>query len=107
MTPRQNGADMDVGPRPVAVDWDWQRHGRCRGFSYDVFFSEDEPRDLRRRRESQAKAICSDCPVVFECREHAIRTPEKYGVWGALSASDRDHIVRGPSTVRRATLSTG
>jgi WhiB family redox-sensing transcriptional regulator len=85
-----------IGTRPLVTDWDWQRHGRCRGVASDVFFSEDEPRDLRRRRESQAKAICSDCPVLSQCREYAIRAPEKYGVWGALSPRDREQIRRLP-----------
>ncbi|HEX3288078.1 MAG TPA: WhiB family transcriptional regulator [Mycobacterium sp.] len=76
-------------PSPTLSAWDWQRRGRCRGVSSEVFFPEENRGDLRRRREAQAKLICRDCPVLAACREHALRTPENHGVWGATSASER------------------
>ncbi|HEY5843980.1 MAG TPA: WhiB family transcriptional regulator, partial [Mycobacterium sp.] len=42
-----------------------------------------------REREEQAKRICRDCPVLAVCREHALKTPEKYGVWGAMTTQER------------------
>jgi WhiB family transcriptional regulator, redox-sensing transcriptional regulator len=82
-----------AGPTPVAGEWDWQRHGSCRGLSSELFFpDDDDSRERRRHREKQAKSICHDCPVLVECRNHAMRTPEKYGVWGAMSARERARL---------------
>jgi len=42
-----------------------------------------------------AKAICAACPVLAQCREHALKTREPYGVWGGMSEEDREaHYAR-------------
>ena len=46
-------------------------------------------------REMQAKAVCSGCPVVESCLRWALKAREPYGVWGGLSESERDDIIRG------------
>jgi hypothetical protein len=46
-------------------------------------------RTCRRAQEERAKRICRDCPVIAECREHAVRTPETYGIWGATTPRER------------------
>lgn len=65
----------------------WREHAKCAGRG-DLFFD-----DLY---EQQAKAICADCPVREQCLEHALRTPEQYGIWGGMTPRER----------RRMTLST-
>jgi WhiB family redox-sensing transcriptional regulator len=80
-------------PRATLNDWTWQRHGHCVGVPSEVFFPEDEERRQRRRREVQAKLICEGCPVLAACREHALRAPETYGVWGAMSPAERAHML--------------
>jgi WhiB family redox-sensing transcriptional regulator len=71
-------------------DGGWQQSARCRGLPSDVFFPEEQDsRRLRRVQEAAAKQICAGCPVIADCREHALRAPEKYGVWGALTARER------------------
>ena len=67
----------------------WQRRGRCLDLPSEVFFPEDATRGHRRANEERAKRICRDCPVVAECREHALRTPETYGIWGATTPRER------------------
>jgi WhiB family redox-sensing transcriptional regulator len=68
----------------------WQQSARCRGLPPEVFFPEDrDSRRQRRAQEATAKQICATCPVMAACREHALRTHEKYGVWGALTARER------------------
>lgn len=69
--------------------WPWQLRGRCLEFPSDLFFPEGEPRRDRRRHEEQAKRICRDCPVLARCREHAMSTPERYGIWGATTPRER------------------
>jgi WhiB family transcriptional regulator, redox-sensing transcriptional regulator len=80
----------DVLPVSAGNDWGWQSLAKCRGLPSEVFFPEEEDsRRQRRLREAAAKQICASCPVISACREHALRAPEKYGVWGALTARER------------------
>lgn len=76
-------------PRPILDDGIWQHYGRCRDQPADIFFPEDLTRGLRRANEERAKVICRSCPVLTQCREHALRAPESYGIWGALTPRER------------------
>lgn len=55
---------------------------------------EQEKPSARRKREAAARAICATCPVIRECRQHAMAGPELYGVWGGLTEADRRRIGR-------------
>jgi WhiB family redox-sensing transcriptional regulator len=68
---------------------DWQMGGSCRRLAPEVFYPEDGGRRGLHAREEQAKQICRTCPVVSDCRNHALSVRETYGVWGAMSARDR------------------
>ena len=39
-----------------------------------------------------AKAVCAGCPVLAECRTWALETGQRFGVWGGLSANERQQI---------------
>jgi WhiB family redox-sensing transcriptional regulator len=67
----------------------WQEWGSCRRLAPEVFYPEDGGRRGLQAREEQAKQICRGCPVVSDCRNHALSARETYGVWGAMSARDR------------------
>lgn len=41
-----------------------------------------------------AKQICQACPVIAECLEYALRTDQRYGIWGGLSERQRREIRR-------------
>lgn len=83
-------------PRPVSETWEWQLHGSCVGMDSAVFFHPSGERGAQRAaRAERAKTICRGCPVLHECREHALATREPYGVWGGLTEEERDHILRG------------
>lgn len=85
---------------PIAELWEWQVFAHCRGSDPDVFFHpESERGPSRRRREQRAKAVCADCPVQRECLAWALRVREPYGVWGGLSTSEREDLIR---SVRRS-----
>ena len=77
-------------PAPTTENWDWQVHALCRGMDSLVFFhpwGERGPeRDARDRR---AKAVCAACPVIGQCRGHALAVQEQYGVWGGLTEEER------------------
>lgn len=82
-------------PGPGADNWDWQRRGSCRGVDSSLFFAPHGERgSARTRREAQAKRFCARCPVLQQCREHALTVHEPYGVWGGLSETERAHVHR-------------
>ncbi|CAM3797621.1 WhiB family transcriptional regulator [Smaragdicoccus niigatensis] len=82
-------------PGPNADLWDWQMRGSCRGLDSSVFFHPDGERGRARvQREMRAKEICRACPVLNQCRSHALRVAEPYGIWGGLSEAERELYVR-------------
>jgi WhiB family redox-sensing transcriptional regulator len=61
--------------------------------SPEVFFHpEGERGTARRMRASQAKEVCGACPVLTECRAHALTVREPYGVWGAMTEDERESV---------------
>lgn len=87
-------ADMTAGPSPVAEQWDWQFEGLCRTVSPELFFHpEGERGSARRRRDERAKKLCLECPVLEQCRSHALRAREPYGVWGAMTEEERAAVL--------------
>ena len=95
-------ADIRRLPGPNADLWEWQLRGACRGEDGSLFFHpEGERGPARNAREAAAKAVCGRCPVLEQCRRHALATREPYGVWGGLSESDREEILTG---TRRTTV---
>jgi WhiB family transcriptional regulator, redox-sensing transcriptional regulator len=82
--------DISRLPSPLATTWDWQLVGACRDADPSLFFHpENERGSARSNRDSAAKAICSQCHVVGQCRSWALKVREPYGVWGGLSEDDR------------------
>lgn len=76
---------------PVPIDpEDWFLAAACRGRSR-LFFAPDvlESRVERRRREAQAKTICSACSVRSECLDEALRDGERFGIWGGMTERER------------------
>ena len=51
----------------------WQYDALCRQHSSNLFFppATFEKKEDREKREAKAKAVCSGCPVKFECLEEA------------------------------------
>lgn len=77
-------------PGPVMDLWEWQYQGACRDVDTTMFFHpEGERGAARRRRVEAAKAICATCPVMQQCREHALSVREPYGIWGGMSEEER------------------
>jgi WhiB family redox-sensing transcriptional regulator len=88
-------ADVSRLPGPNADFWDWQMQSACRGEDPRLFFHpEGERGEAREARQAAAKAICAACPVLVECRSHALAVREPYGVWGGLSEDEREAIYR-------------
>lgn len=87
--------DISRLPKPVADKWDWQKEGLCRGKDSDAFFHPDGERgSARAKRITKAKAICRDCPVLTQCREHALTVEEPFGVWGGMSETELKALIK-------------
>ncbi|MQA10682.1 MAG: WhiB family transcriptional regulator [Pseudonocardiaceae bacterium] len=87
-------ADTSRLPTPVSDVWDWQLHGACRDMDSDLFFHPDAERGYaREQRVARAKAICRSCPVLVECRNHALTAEEPFGIWGGLDETERREAV--------------
>ena len=93
-------------PAPLLESYEWQDQARCRTLPVGSFFDAELARGAnRRQREEAAKRVCRECPVLRQCRAHALAA-EDYGVWGGLTAHERD-LIRQDSArqVRRASSS--
>lgn len=75
---------------------DWRHRARCRDTDASVFFSDAAAGSaLRDGDDAEAKAICRRCPVVTACLQHALTTPERHGVWGGTTETEREAVLRG------------
>ena len=64
----------------------WRDEAACRGVDPTLFFPDvGEP-------AHEARAVCASCPVRDECAEWAIRSGEKFGIWGGLTERERRRI---------------
>lgn len=87
-------ADTRRLPTPVVERWDWQLRGACRDMNSAVFFHPEAERGpARAARIGRAKQVCRGCPVLEQCRRHALSVEEPYGVWGGLSESERHDLL--------------
>jgi WhiB family transcriptional regulator, redox-sensing transcriptional regulator len=85
----------------------WHSEAVCRRDEAGLFFAPSkEPTAARLSREQAAKRVCARCPVMVECREHALVLPEPYGVWGGLTAAER-RVVLARRRRREAAAAAG
>ncbi|MBM3695366.1 MAG: WhiB family transcriptional regulator [Actinobacteria bacterium] len=69
-------------------DLAWHDRANCQGANADLFFPE------RGASTRAAKAICRECQVRGECLDFALRSGEKFGIWGGLSERERRRVRR-------------
>ncbi|MFE0132696.1 WhiB family transcriptional regulator [Streptomyces sp. NPDC059037] len=90
----QSSARGRVPVRDRNQDSPWHTEAVCRRDEAGLFFAPSkEPTASRLSREEAAKRVCGGCPVMVECREHALLQPEPYGVWGGLTAAERRVVL--------------
>jgi WhiB family redox-sensing transcriptional regulator len=75
---------------------EWSDGAACRGIENLLFFSPDvmESKEVRSRRERQAKQLCADCDVREDCLNTALAQRESYGIWGGLTEIERRALLR-------------
>ena len=71
-----------------AEDLSWQREANCLGVHPDLFFPE------RGASTKEAKEVCRACVVKDDCLEFALRSGEKFGIWGGMSERERRRLRR-------------
>lgn len=82
---------------------DWYDRALCQEVGQDLFFTDEPDEGPEQDRLSKrataaasghqtqaARRVCSMCPVWLECRINGLA--EGYGVWGGLTAADRQRI---------------
>ncbi len=69
----------------------WRLAAACRSADPDLFFPVSSAgRSVE--QVTQAKKICSGCPVQPDCLGFALRTRQPHGVWGGLTEQERSLI---------------
>lgn len=76
---------VELTPQVPAPDWDL---ALCQETDPEVFFPE-----LGESGEP-AKQVCRRCDLREECLGWALATRQKYGIWGGLSARERQRLLR-------------
>ncbi len=67
----------------MQTDQDWRAVGLCAGRDPDLWFA------VGALEHKQAKRICRDCPVRFECLSYAMDHPVDHGIWGGMTERER------------------
>ncbi|AVZ38605.1 MULTISPECIES: WhiB family transcriptional regulator [unclassified Dietzia] len=84
---------MTIAAARIIERWAWAEHGLCRDVP-DLFYNaDDDPKGLRRRKEAAATKLCGQCPVIRQCRAHAVGNRELYGVWGGMTEAERHRLA--------------
>lgn len=76
-------AGGEVLPSDIARRPAWHEWAACRGRRDVDFFP------ARGQPATDARALCSDCPVRQDCLEAALDGGEMFGVWGGFSERQR------------------
>lgn len=83
---RRDLAAMLSGRRGINVlaePPEWMDDALCAQVDPAIFYPEDGG------STRPAKKVCAACPVLAQCRAHALANDEQWGIWGGLTESDR------------------
>lgn len=86
--PAWDGSPSWDDPETEVAVRHWSLDAACRGMDPRFWFPE------RGEITSEAKRICSECPVQPDCLDESLRNGERHGVWGGLSERQRRRIHR-------------
>lgn len=64
----------------------WREHAACQGHTPSLWFPEGGTPGPATQRALQ---ICQSCPVQLQCLEHALALPERHGIWGGMTETER------------------
>ncbi len=70
----------------TAADTPWRRQAACVGTDTHLFFPGPGDSDS----VAAAKAVCRACPVLDDCAAYALGRRDLDGIWGGMTATDRN-----------------
>lgn len=70
---------------------DWQDSAACIGLGH-LFYPTGSDWLPHHARESAAKAVCDDCPVLTECRDWALTLADSWAILGGLRPDERKKL---------------
>jgi hypothetical protein len=76
----------------------WMLSALCAEVGTQAWFSEQG------ENTHPAQRICAACPVRYDCLVYGLRNREEYGVFGGLTANERDIVLARHKQMRRGTL---
>jgi len=71
------------------VNQPWHVAAACLGLNTEMFY----PYRTDIEGVEQVRPICMRCPVRQQCLQFAIDNDERFGVWGGMSAIERNQLV--------------
>ena len=78
------------------VDWS---QASCAGVWTPLFYQENPAEAALMMPEF--RAMCSECPILSDCREYAIEN-ENHGFWGGLTVKQREQLRAKMRRTKRA-----
>jgi WhiB family transcriptional regulator, redox-sensing transcriptional regulator len=96
--PERNAAETLGGDALVfmlrrSVEAGWRSAAACRLSDPDLFFPVSSV-GIAQREIAEALAVCASCPVQAPCREFALRTRQRHGIWGGMTEDERRQLWR-------------
>ena len=86
-TASSNVTAANAGATGLIDREDWVMLAACRHGDPDALF-------VRGAAQRRAAEICSQCPVLMNCRADALDNRVEFGVWGGLTERQRRAILR-------------
>lgn len=77
-----------IEPLPTSPGDEWQGDALCAQSDPELFFPEKGGSPI------PAKKICGSCEVATECLSFALANGERFGIWGGLTAKERNLFRR-------------
>lgn len=90
----------------VSTAQDWRARAACLNTDPELFFPVGNTGTAVQQIE-EAKAVCRDCSVSFECLKFAMDTNQDYGVWGCMSEDDRRRFRQHINNKKRKAAAAG
>ena len=70
------------------MDESWRTKANCLDADPDIFFPDIGSNG------TNAKRVCAECKVRYECLEYAVSNRILEGVWGGTSGFERDRVMK-------------
>lgn len=78
----------------MAITVNWRMNALCAEspFHAKAWGDDDDEGEIYNTKDAQwfADNVCLECPVMVMCREWVDNNPQEFGVFGGLTAADRN-----------------